>query len=70
MHKWHIWSKAGVDFGVHEGVTKSEALLSLIRDADYGDKQVWLEGDSLCYQDEGYREMCGDVNDWTFEEVV
>lgn len=57
-------SHTGVNFGTYDGATPEDAILSMLRDAGYGDDVVWLSADGdLEVCDEEYRDLLGDC--WT-----
>ena len=67
MRKWQITSRAGVDMGVYEGMSKEAALSALHTEAGY---HTWVDSlGQLCFQSQQDRELCGDIFDWHFDEV-
>ena len=68
MAHYKIYSKAGVFYGDFEASTKVEALLQLHRLAGYGQEVVRLDGESLVFDSDASRELCGDVDFWDVVE--
>lgn len=66
---YHIESSAGADFGTWEANSKAEALLKNHREAGYSEKRVWLEDGELCFCNDEYRNLLGDVGDWHITEA-
>lgn len=68
MSKYVIYSKSGDCYGIWEGESAVDVLLRMHRDAGYDSSTVWVEDGEMCFKDEEYRKMCGDVDRWDIRE--